>query len=139
MNKIFLVGRLVRDPEIRYTGGDDSKAIAKYTLAVPRVKKTDDSSKTDYFRCSVFGKGAEFAEKYLVKGMKLLVTGRVHFGSYTNKEGQTVYTTDVLVDDQEMCESKNAFNELVAAIERPAYKGDFSELSKEEEENLPFK
>ena len=134
MNKIFLVGRLARDPEIRYTGGEDSKAVAKYILAVPRIRKAEENSTTDYFRCSVFNKGAEFAEKYLVKGMKVLVTGKVHFGNYTNKEGQKVYTTDVIVDDQELCESKNAFNEVISLIE-----DGFRPLTEEEGKDLPFK
>lgn len=106
MNKVILMGRLVRDPEIRYSQGD-TMAIAKYTLAVDR-KTRDSEASADFISCVCFGKAAEFAEKYLHKGTKLLVTGRIQTGSYTNKDGVRVYTTDIVVEEQEFCESKQS-------------------------------
>ena len=112
MNKVILMGRLTRDPDVRYTTGDEARAIARYTLAVDRRMRrdrTEDGQQTaDFIGCVAFGKSAEFAEKYLHKGIKICVTGRIQTGSYTNKEGQKVYTTDVVVEDQEFAESKNA-------------------------------
>ncbi len=109
MNKVILIGRLTRDPEIRYSAGDDSQAYARYTLAVDRRYHHDkDQPTADFISCVVFGKGAEFAEKYLRQGIKVVVTGRIQTGSFTNKEGQKVYTTDVVVEDQEFAESKAA-------------------------------
>ncbi len=109
MNKVILMGRLTRDPEIRYSSGDNQTAIARYTLAVDRrFKRNNDDQTADFINCTVFGKGAEFAESYLHKGTKIAVTGRIQTGSYTNKEGVKVYTTDVIVEEQEFAESKNA-------------------------------
>lgn len=112
MNKVILMGRLTRDPEVRYSQGDNSMAIARYSLAVDRRgAKRDNASNeqtADFINIVAFGKSGEFAEKYLHKGMKICVSGRIQTGSYTNKEGQKVYTTEVVVDDQEFCESKNA-------------------------------
>lgn len=104
------MGRLTKDPDVRNTGDDSSKAVAKYTLAVDRRFKRDGEDNADFINCTIFGKGAEFAEKYLSKGIKLVVTGRIQTGSYTNKEGQRVYTTDVIVEEQEFAESKNSSN-----------------------------
>ena len=109
MNKVMLMGRLTRDPEVRYTGGDNGTAVASYTLAVDRrfTRKNDESGQTaDFIRCIAFGKTAEFTEKYLKQGVKMLVVGRIQTGSYTNKDGQKVYTTDVVVEEQEFAESK---------------------------------
>ncbi len=111
MNKVILIGRLTRDPEVRYSAGDNSQAFARYTLAVDRRYRRDsgnDQQTADFINCVVFGRGAEFAEKYLRQGTKVVVTGRIQTGSYTNKEGQKVYTTDVVVEDQEFAESKAA-------------------------------
>lgn len=102
------MGRLVRDPEVRYTNGADRMAIAKYTLAIDRRGRSDGDQTADFINCVAFNRAGEFAEKYLRKGMKVLVTGRIQTGSYTNKDGQKVYTTDIAVEDQEFCESKNA-------------------------------
>ena len=109
MNKVILMGRLTRDPEVRYsTGADGSNAIARYTLAVDRRRRSDANEQTaDFIGCVAFGKAGEFAEKYLKKGTKIIVTGRIQTGSYTNKDGQKVYTTDVVAEDQEFAESKN--------------------------------
>ena len=111
MNQVVLMGRLTRDPEVRYTTGDNPLAIARYTLAVDRRFKREGEATADFINCTVFGKGAEFAEKYLAKGTKIAVTGRIQTGSYTNQEGQTVYTTDVVVDSQEFAESKSSNTE----------------------------
>ena len=107
MNKVVLMGRLTRDPDVRYTQGANAMAIARYTLAVDRRFRRDSDSQTaDFISCVAFGKSAEFAEKYLHQGTKMLVSGRIQTGSYTNKDGQRVYTTDVIVEEQEFAESK---------------------------------
>ena len=112
MNKVILIGRLTRDPEVRYSAGEGSMAIANYTLAVDRRRSRSnggpEEQTADFIRCTAFGRTAEFAERYLKKGTKILVQGRIQTGSYTNKDGQTVYTTDVIVDEHEFVESKNA-------------------------------
>lgn len=114
MNKVILMGRLTRDPETRYTQGDNSMCIARYTLAVDRRFSRKNSGgenggeNADFIPCVVFGKSGEFAEKYFHKGIKICVTGRIQTGSYTNKDGVKVYTTEVVVEDQEFAESKNA-------------------------------
>ena len=109
MNKVILMGRLTRDPDVRYSQGENSMAIARYTLAVDRrFNRGGDENNTDFINIVAFGKAGEFAEKYLHKGTKVLVTGRIQTGSYTNKDGQKVYTTDVVAEDQEFAESKNA-------------------------------
>lgn len=110
MNKVILMGRLTRDPDIRYSqSGDGSMAIARYTLAVDRRGRRNENGgeqTADFISCVAFRNNAEFAEKYLHQGTKLVVTGRIQTGSYTNKDGQKVYTTDVVVDEQEFAESK---------------------------------
>ena len=104
MNKVILMGRLARDPEIRYT--DANLAIGRYSLACPRRVQQGQEPAADFVNVVSFGKAAEFAEKYLHKGTKVLITGRLQTGSYTNKDGQKVYTTDVVAEEQEFCESK---------------------------------
>lgn len=113
MNKVILMGRLTRDPEVRYSAGDNSMAIARYTLAVDRRfrRDGDSGSSADFIGCVAFGRSAEFAEKYLRQGTKIVITGRIQTGSYTNRDGQKVYTTDVVVEDQEFAESKSASSE----------------------------
>jgi single-strand DNA-binding protein len=106
MNKVILMGRLTKDPVVRYSQGDNAMAVARYTLAVDRRFKRDDQPTADFVGCVAFGKSGEFAEKYFRKGIKIAITGRIQTGSYTNKEGQKVYTTDVVVEDQEFAESK---------------------------------
>ena len=108
MNKVVLVGRLTRDPEVRYSQGDSATAVARYTVAVDRRFKRDGEPTADFIPCVVFGRSAEFAEKYFRQGMRISVSGRIQTGSYTNRDGQKVYTTDVIVEDQEFAESKNA-------------------------------
>ena len=107
MNKVVLVGRLTRDPEVRYSQGDSATAVARYTVAVDRRFKRDGEPTADFIPCVVFGRSAEFAEKYFRQGMRISVSGRIQTGSYTNRDGQKVYTTDVVVEDQEFAESKS--------------------------------
>ena len=107
MNKTILVGRLTRDPDIRYTQSENSRMVASYTLAVDRRRVNSDGTRdADFIRCVAFDRQAEFAERYLHQGMKIGITGRIQTGSYTNSEGQKVYTTDVIIEEQEFMESK---------------------------------
>lgn len=108
MNHVVLIGRLVRDPEIRYSQGEKPMAVAKYTLAVDRRYKRENEPTADFIRCISFGRNAEFAEKYMTQGRKFAVEGSIQTGSYQNKDGQTVYTTDVIVNGQDFCDSKPA-------------------------------
>lgn len=108
MNKVILMGRLTREPEVRHSQGENATAIARYSLAVDRRFKREGEQTADFINCVAFGKSAEFAEKYLHKGTKITVVGRIQTGSYTNKDGAKVYTTDVVVEEQEFAESKNA-------------------------------
>ena len=108
MNKVILMGRLTRDPEIRYSQTNDIP-IANYTLAVDRPNRnSSDGPTADFIRCIGFQKSAEFAEQYLRKGIKIVITGRIQTGSYTNRDGQKVYTTDIVVENQEFAESKRS-------------------------------
>ena len=124
MNKVILMGRLTRDPDVRVSTGERSMSIARYTLAVDRRgRRSDNGEQTaDFISCVAFDRAAEFAEKYLHQGTKVVVTGRIQTGSYTNKDGQKVYTTDVVVEDQEFAESKaaGANNGGFAPSDRPA-------------------
>ena len=107
MNKVVLMGRLTRDPEIRYSAGENQTAVARYTLAVDRrFRRQGDEQTADFINCVVFGRGAEFAENYLHQGTKIIAEGRIQTGSYINKDGKRVYTTDVVVENQEFAESK---------------------------------
>ena len=111
MNRVILMGRLTRDPEVRYSQGERSMAIARYTLAVDRRgrRSQDGSEQTaDFINCVAYDRAGEFAEKYFRQGMRVLISGRIQTGSYTNREGQKVYTTDIIVDDQEFADGKNA-------------------------------
>ena len=144
MNKVILMGRLTRDPEVRYSQGENATAVARFTLAVDRRFRRDDAS-TDFIGCVAFGRNAEFIEKYFRQGTKALITGRIQTGSYTNRDGQKVYTTDVVVEDQEFAESKNASGASdsgFAPISRPqpsAAIGDgFMNIPDGIDEELPF-
>ena len=106
MNKVILMGRLTRDPEVRYSQGDNATAIARFTLAVERRIKRDNEASADFINCISFGRSAEFAEKYFRKGTKIVICGRIQTGSYTNKDGQKVYTTDIVIEEQDFAESK---------------------------------
>lgn len=109
MNKVVLMGRLTRDPDVRYTQGPEQKCIARYTLAVDRRKPKDSGGQqADFISCVAFGRAGEFVEKYCSKGTKLVVSGKIQTGSYTNRDGQKVYTTDVVAEEQEFAESKSA-------------------------------
>jgi single-strand binding protein len=108
VNRVILMGRLTRDPDIRYTSGENSMAVARYTLAIDRAIKKQGEQSADFINCVAFSKAAEFAEKYFRQGMRVLVSGRIQTGNYTNKEGQKVYTTEVIVDTQEFADSKGA-------------------------------
>lgn len=110
MNKVILMGRLTRDPEVRYSQGENAMAIARYTLAVDRRfnRNNGDDQTADFIGCVAFGRAGEFAEKYFRKGTKVAITGRIQTGSYTNKDGVRIYTTDVVVEEQEFAESKNS-------------------------------
>ena len=110
MNKVILMGRLTRDPEVRYSQGERSMAIARYTLAVDRRGRRgqEGSEQTaDFINCVAFDRAGEFAEKYFRQGMRVLISGRIQTGSYTNRDGQKVYTTEVIIEDQEFADSKN--------------------------------
>ena len=136
MNKVIEIGRLVKDPEIRYSQGANTTCIARYTLAVDRKFKQEGQPNADFINCIAFGKLGEFAEKYLHKGTKIAVTGRIQTGSYTNKDGQKVYTTDVVVEEQEFCESKSQSN----SQPQPTPSNDNSWMSIPDgiEDSLPF-
>ena len=134
MNKVVLMGRLTRDPETRYSQGQDSLCIARYTLAVDRRQKKDNEAAADFISIVAFGKAGEFAEKYFKKGTKLVVSGRIQTGSYTNKDGQKVYTTEVVAEDQEFAESKRSESDT-----QPAESNDgFMNLPEGIEDDLPF-
>lgn len=134
MNKVILCGRLTKDPEVNYTTGAKPMAIARYTLAVQRTFKRDNEPSADFVNCVEFGRNAEFTEKYFKKGTKVMVTGRIQTGSYTNKEGKKVYTTDVVVEEHEFAESKNSN----AAESETAAEDGFMNIPKTLEEELPF-
>ena len=151
MNKVILMGRLTRDPDVRYSQGENPSAIARYTLAVDRrfVRRDNPDAQTaDFIGCVAFGRAGEFAERYLKKGTKICVTGRIQTGSYTNKDGVKVYTTDVVVEDQEFAESKNAQGAGSASQNAPAFDGGatgpqpaddgFMNIPDGIEEELPF-
>ena len=118
MNKVILMGRLTRDPEVRYSAGENALAIARYTLAVDRRFRRDGEASADFIQCVSFGRTAEFAEKYFRQGLKIAVTGRIQTGSYTNRDGQKVYTTEVVVEDQEFAESKDSSDSYAASHPR---------------------
>lgn len=136
MNKVVLMGRLVRDPEVRYS--EAGNAVARYTLAVDRAYKRDNDQTADFIRCVCFAKTAEFAEKYFYKGIKIAITGRIQTGSYTNRDGQTVYTTDVVVENQEFCESRNASSAVPSTQPSPDPADRFMNIPDGIDDELPF-
>ena len=145
MNKVILMGRLTRDPEVRYSQGENSTAVARFTLAVDRrFAKKEGEASADFISCVAFGKTAEFIEKYFRQGSKAVITGRIQTGSYTNKDGQKVYTTDVVVEDVEFAESKaNASSNTPDGFgSAPAPQGSapegFMNIPTGLEEELPF-
>lgn len=142
MNKVILMGRLTRDPEVRYSQGDNPCAIARYTLAVDRRHQAEGQPTADFINCCALGRNGEFAEKYLKKGTKIAITGRITTGSYTNKDGNKVYTTEVTVEEQEFSESKRGENpENRAARDEASLQaaGDgFMNIPDGIDEELPF-
>ena len=136
------MGRLTRDPEVRYSqGGENSLAIARYTLAVDRrFKRNGDDQTADFIGCVAFGRNAEFAEKYFRQRLKVVVTGRIQTGSYTNKDGQKVYTTDVVVEEQEFAESKatSQQNQQKPSGPAPDNSDGFMNIPDGIDEELPF-
>lgn len=136
MNKVTLIGRLTKDPEVRYSQGENTTAIARYSLAVDRRYKREGEPDADFINCVAFSKHGEFAEKYLRKGMKIAVSGRIQTGSYTDKDGKKVYTTDIVVEEHFFCESKNQD----APAQEPAQSsGDgFMNIPDGMEDELPF-
>lgn len=144
MNNVSLVGRLVRDPEVRY-GQNESVSVAKFSLAVERKWKRDGDPTVDFINCTVFGKSAEFTEKYFRKGMRVAITGRIQTGSYKNKDGQTVFTTEIIVESQEIAQSKSENNESSAHSNSEAGKSpygssgdDFMSIPDGIDDELPF-
>lgn len=138
MNKIILMGRLTKDPEVRYSQGEKPMAIARYTLAVDRKFKRDGEPNADFINCIAFGKNGEFAEKYLRQGIKIAIEGRIQTGSYTNKDGQKVYTTDIVVESHEFCESKNASQSERPQTAPQTDSDGFMAIPTDIEDGLPF-
>ena len=140
MNKTVLMGRLTADPQVRYSQGDNATAVARYTLAVNRKFKKDGEPTADFIPCVVFGRSAEFTEKYFRKGMQVAVSGRIQTGSYTNKDGNKVYTTDVVVEEQEFAESKaaNQQNQQSAGSGSIPASDGFMSIPDGMDEELPF-
>lgn len=136
MNKVILIGRCTRDPEVRYSQWENATAVARYTLAVDRQFKRDGDQSADFINCIAFGKRGEFAEKYLRKGTKIAVVGRIQTGSYTNKDGQKVYTTDVIVDEHEFVESKAS--QQNGGDSAPVSSDGFTSIPDGIDEELPF-
>ena len=140
MNKTVLMGRLTADPQVRYSQGDNATAVARYTLAVNRKFKKDGGPTADFIPCVVFGRSAEFTEKYFRKGMQVAVSGRIQTGSYTNKDGNKVYTTDIVVEEQEFAESKaaNQQNQQSAGSGSIPASDGFMNIPDGMDEELPF-
>lgn len=141
MNKVILMGRLTKDPEVRYTQGSPSKCVAHYTLAVDRRFKHNENSNeptADFISCVAFNKAGEFAEKYFRKGTKIAVTGRIQTGSYTRQDGQKAYTTEVVIEEQEFAESKKdgSSSDGVAAV--PTTDDSYMSIPDGIDEELPF-
>ena len=138
MNKVILMGRLTRDPEVRYGAGENSTAVARYTIAVERRFKRDGEQSADFIGCVAFGRNAEFAEKYLRQGTKIVLTGRIQTGSYTNRDGQKVYTTDIVVEEQEFCESRNSSQQQNDRSQPVANSDGFMNIPDGIDDELPF-
>ena len=137
------MGRLTRDPDVRYSQGEKNTAVARYALAVDRKFKRDGEASADFINCIAFGKNGEFAEKYLRQGTKIAVVGRIQTGSYTNKDGQRVYTTDIVVEEHEFAESKKAANESSGNSNTPSNafetgKDVFMNIPDGIDEEIPF-
>lgn len=141
MNKVIEIGRLTREPEVKYSQGEKNTAIARFTLAVDRKFKKDGEDSADFISHIAFGKTAEFAEKYLKQGTKVAVVGRIQTGSYTNKDGQKVFTTEVVVEEMEFAESKGTGNGATNQTKPTSNQssGDaFANIPDQIDEELPF-
>ncbi len=140
MNKAILMGRLTRDPEIRYSQGENPVAVARFTLAVERRIKKDGEDNADFIRCVAFGKTAETIEKYVHQGKKIVIEGRIQTGSYTNQDGVKVYTTDIVVESMEFAESRRSEEAGNAARSEPVTGGDgfMNVPDGVEDDGLPF-
>lgn len=141
MNKVILMGRLTRDPDVRYSNGENATAVARFSLAVDRRFKRDGDQKADFISCVAFGKNAEFIEKYFRQGMRVTICGRIQTGSYTNRDGQKVYTTDVVVEEQEFAESKKASEgnrDVGPALNNAPGDDGFMNIPDGIDEELPF-
>ncbi len=143
MNKVVLVGRIVRDPEVRYSQGENPTAVARYTIAVDRRFKRDGEPTADFINCVTFGKSAEFVEKYFRKGLRISISGRITTNSYTNKDGIKVYTTEVTVEDQEFAESKAESEANKTSVQQATQTntttgGEFMNIPDDIPEELPF-
>jgi len=143
MNKVILMGRLTRDPEVRYTQGEKPMAIARYSLAVNRSFKRDGQPDADFINVVAFGRNGEFVEKYLKKGMQMSIVGRIQTGSYTDKEGNKKYTTEVIAEEHHFAESKRSFEERMGTESAaPATKSSGNEafvpVDDFEDDDLPF-
>ena len=134
MNKVIEIGRLTKDPDIKYSQGEKQTCIARYTLAVDRRFKQEGQPDADFISCVAFGKNGEFAEKFLKKGVKIAITGELRTGSYTNKDGQKVYTTDVVINEHEFVESKKDSQE-----EPQSSDYGYMNIPEGIEQDLPFK
>ena len=142
MNKVILMGRLTRKPDVRYTQGENSTCIARYTLAVNRRFRREGEKEADFISCVAFGRQGEFAEKYLMQGTKIVISGRIRTGSYTNRDGIKVYTTDVVIEEQELAESKGASqtgtNYQPEAAVPPVPEDRWASIPEGIEDDLPF-
>ena len=134
MNKVVLLGRLTKDPEVRYSTGEKETAVARYTVAVDRRFKRDGEPTADFIPCVVFGRSAEFAEKYFHQGMRVSISGHIQTGSYTNKDGVTV----VIVEEQEFAESKSESKNTSNPVEESSADDGFMNLTDEYDDELPF-
>lgn len=140
MNKVILIGRVVADPETRYSQGENHTAVSTYRIAVNRKYKKEGEQNADFINCIAFGKYGEFAEKHLKKGTKIAVVGRIHTGSYTNKEGKKIYTTDVVVEEHYFCEGKvNTSNDSENNNKSMTDSDGFMDTSGIYDDELPFK
>lgn len=143
MNKVVLMGRLTRNPDVRYSQGEKATCVARYTLAVNRRFRRDGEQDADFINCVAFGKQGEFAEKYLKQGTKIVISGRIQTGSYTNRDGVKVYTTDVVIEEQEFAESKKAAETSSTPQNTQGVKSNpeddgFMTIPEGVEEELPF-
>ena len=138
MNKVILMGRLTRDPVVKYTAGDNPTAVARYTLAVNRTYKRQGEPDADFINCIAFGKAGEFVEKYFRQGVRIIISGRIRTGSYTNRDGIKIYTTDVVIEEQQFAENKKQSSEQQQEpTETPSGDG-FMNIPDGLEEELPF-